>query len=101
MPLSTLTTKIINTVSNVIRMVSDKKLKEVTEASPLGGMMHSLKEEFHQIFEESKNLGEGTLKIIDWFKKPNPIIFRSVQTIKRWLAEVVGYARKKKNQRNS
>jgi hypothetical protein len=31
--------------------------------------MHSLKEELHQIFEESQNLGEGTLKLIDWLDK--------------------------------
>ena len=68
-----------------------EKLKEVTEASPLVGMMHSLKEEFHQIFEESQDLGEGTLKIIDWLKKAEPYYQKSVQTIKRWLAEVVGY----------
>jgi len=37
------------------------QLEQVKEASPLIGIMHSLKEELHQIFEESQNLGEGTL----------------------------------------
>ncbi len=43
-----------------------EKLNQVKEASPLVGMMHSLKEEFHSLFEKSKNLGEGILKLIDW-----------------------------------
>lgn len=77
--------------ANKLSPKQKEKLKEVTEASPLVGMMHSLKEEFHQIFEESQNLGEGTLKIIDWLKKAEPYYQKSVQTIKRWLAEVVGY----------
>ena len=36
-----------------------EKLNQVKEASPLVGIMHSLKEEFHYLFEKSKNLGKG------------------------------------------
>ena len=68
-----------------------EKLEQVKQASPLVGMMHSLKEEFHQLFEESKDLGTGTLKLIDWLKKAEPYYKKSVKTIKRWLTEIVGY----------
>lgn len=68
-----------------------QKLKQVKEASPLIGIMHKLKEEFRFLFEHSKNLGEGTLELIDWLKKAQPYYKKSVGTIKRWLAEIVGY----------
>lgn len=68
-----------------------EKLKQVKEASPLIEIMHSLKEEFHFLFEHSQNLGEGTLELIDWLKKAQPYYKKSVATIKRWLAEIVGY----------
>jgi len=38
------------------RQKKHQKLEQVKEASPLIGIMHSLKEELHQIFEESQNL---------------------------------------------
>jgi transposase len=53
--------------------------------------MHELKEEFTKIFDESKNLGEGTLKLIEWLKKAQPFFRKTVQTIKNWFAEIVGY----------
>ena len=95
--------------------------------------MHSLKEEFHVVFENSKNWAEGTLKLIDWLRsyvkiswstlylsdslklsrgggsalpgaakvdqliptwmlrKASPYYPKSVATIKRWFAEIVGY----------
>jgi transposase len=68
-----------------------EKLEQVKEAAPLVGIMHSLKEEFHALFEKSKDLGEGTLALIDWLKKAEPYYQKSVRTIKRWLAEIVGY----------
>lgn len=68
-----------------------QKLEQVKEASPLIGIMHSLKEELHQIFEESQNLGEGTLKLIDWLDKAQIYYKKTVSAIKRWFAEVVGY----------
>jgi transposase len=36
-------------------------------------------------------LGQGTLELIDWLKKAEPYYKKSVSTIKRWLAEIVGY----------
>ena len=68
-----------------------EKLLKVKSASPLVGTMHSLKEEFHDLFENSKDLGQGTLELIDWLKKAEPYYKKSVTTIKRWLAEIVGY----------
>ena len=34
-------------------------LKQVKDASPLVGIMHSLKEEFHSLFEKSNSWGDG------------------------------------------
>ncbi len=36
--------------------------------------MHSLKEEFHYLFEKSKDLGEGILKPINWIEKTSHTI---------------------------
>lgn len=60
-------------------------------ASPNVGIMHDLKEEFQQIFERSKDLGKGTIALVDWLKKAGPYYKKSVPTIKRWLGEIVGY----------
>lgn len=67
------------------------KLEIVKEASPLIKIMHELKEEFSELFENSKDLGTGTLKLIDWLLKAEPYYKKSVKTIKRWLPEIVGY----------
>ena len=53
--------------------------------------MHSLKEDFHNLFEDNKNVVTGTLELINWLKKAEPYYQRSVQTIKRWFGEIVGY----------
>jgi transposase len=53
--------------------------------------MHELKEEFHALFEQSQNLGKGILKLIDWLTKAEPYYKKSVETIKRWFGESVGY----------
>ena len=34
--------------------------------------MPSLKSEFHEVFEDSKYLGSGTLRLIDWLHKAQP-----------------------------
>jgi len=75
---------------NLSQKHKDKLLK-VKDASPALAIMHSLKEEFHFLFENSQDLGQGTLELIDWLKKAEPYYQRSVPTIKRWLAEIVGY----------
>ncbi|WP_275994506.1 transposase, partial [Argonema antarcticum] len=41
-----------------------EKLEQVKQASPTVAIMHDLKDEFHLLFEESKTLGSGTLRLI-------------------------------------
>ena len=53
--------------------------------------MPSLKSEFQEVFEDSKYLGAGTLKLIDWLNKAQQYYRNSVATIKRQFAEVAGY----------
>ncbi|HEY9876196.1 MAG TPA: transposase [Candidatus Obscuribacterales bacterium] len=59
-----------------------EKLKVVKKASPLLRIMYSLKEKFKQIFESNKDLGSGTLALLDWVKKAEPYFKNSVSTIK-------------------
>ena len=66
-------------------------LKQVKKASETLENMHILKEEFHSLFEKSNNLGDGILELTDWLKKAQPYYKKSVETIKRWLGEIVGY----------
>ena len=72
-----------------------EKLLIMKEASALIGIMHELKEEFTQIFETSKDLGEGTLKLADWLVKATPFFPKTVRTIKNWFGEIVGYFERK------
>ncbi|MDJ0659856.1 MAG: transposase [Crocosphaera sp.] len=53
--------------------------------------MHQLKEEFTEIFDNSKNLGEGTLKLVNWLLKANSFFPKTVITIRNWFREIVGY----------
>ena len=76
---------------NKLSKKQKEKLEQVKDASPMVGIMHSLKEEFHELFEKSKSLGDGILKLMDWLNKAQPYYRNSVATIKRWLAEVVRY----------
>jgi transposase len=43
--------------------------------------MYELKEEFHDLFENSQNLGIGTLNLIDWLKKAEPYLFVDINKI--------------------
>ena len=67
------------------------KLKQVKNASEILESMHILKEAFHSLFEKSNNLGDGILELTDWLKKAQPYYEKSVETIKRWFGEIVGY----------
>lgn len=71
------------------------KLNKIRKASPLLGIMHSLKEEFHDIFDNSEDLGEGILCLLDWLEKAGPYYQKSVKTIKRWFGEIIGYFERK------
>jgi len=57
--------------------------------------MHSLKSEFHELFEKSKYLGEGILNLMKWLNQAQLYYRNSVATIRRWFAEVVEYFKKK------
>jgi transposase len=72
-----------------------EKLEKIKEASPIMAIMYDLKEEFHQLFEQSKDLITGTFELIDWLKKAKPYYQNSVKTITRWFGEIVGYFEKK------
>ncbi|MEN2383789.1 MAG: transposase [Gloeotrichia echinulata CP02] len=71
------------------------KLDKIREASPLLRIMHSLKEEFHNIFDNSEDLGEGISGLLDWLEKAEPYYQKSVKTIKRWFGEIIGYFERK------
>jgi transposase len=72
-----------------------EKLEKIKKASPLISIMHSLKEEFHNIFDNSQDLVTGMLQLMDWLKKASPYYKKSTQTIKRWFGEIVGYFEKR------
>ena len=76
------------------RDLNDKqkeKLLEMKNASPQVEVMHQLKEEFTEIFDNSKNLGEGTLKLVNWLVKADSFFPKTVRTIRNWFGEIVGY----------
>ncbi|WP_230966687.1 ISL3 family transposase [Nostoc commune] len=76
---------------NKLTVKQKDKLNKIREASPIIAIMHSLKEDFHNLFEDNKDVGMGMLELIDWLNKPEPYYQKSVQTIKRWFGEIVGY----------
>jgi transposase len=71
------------------------KLDAIREASPLIAIMHSLKEEFRNLFDTSEDSGTGILGLLDWLEKAEPYYQKSVKTIKRWFGEVAGYFERK------
>jgi len=44
--------------------------------------MHSLKSEFHELFEKSKYLGEGILNLMDWLNKAK-LYYRNIAVLKK------------------
>lgn len=81
-----------------LREEQKKKLEIIKEASVTLKIMHELKEEFRQIFDQSENWSEGTLKLVDWLKKARPFFKKTVKTIINWFGEVVGYFERRTNQ---
>ena len=83
------------------------KLEEVKKLEPTLAKMHSLKEEFRDIFETNHNWVDGLLSLADWlrnskeyFPKSAPPAPRkprrkdgasSFGTIRRWLGEIIAY----------
>lgn len=68
-----------------------EKLTEVQDVSPILARMYELKEEFREIFKGAENLGDGTLKLLDWLKDAQSVFQKSSQTIINWFGEIVGY----------
>jgi transposase len=58
------------------------KLDTIREASPLIAIMHSLKEEFRNLFDTSEDAGTGILGLLDWLEKAAPYYQKSVNTAK-------------------
>ena len=67
------------------------KLKQVKKVSPILAKMHSLKEEFRDIFETNFNWVEGLLSLGDWLRNAQEYFPKSFATIRRWLGEIIAY----------
>jgi transposase len=53
--------------------------------------MHSLKEEFRDIFETNHNWVDGLLSLADWLRNSKEYFPKSFGTIRRWLGEIIAY----------
>ena len=68
-----------------------EKLKSVQEVSPVLAKMHTLKEEFRDIFESTKFWGESVISLLDWMHGALSYFPKSIGTMIRWFGEIVGY----------
>jgi len=68
-----------------------EKLKSAQEVSPILAKMHRLKEEFRDIFESTKFWGDSVISLLDWMHNALSYFPKSIGTMVRWFAEVVGY----------
>jgi transposase len=53
--------------------------------------MHTLKQEFRDIFEETKFWGDSVIKLLDWMHDALSDFPKSINTMVRWFGEIVGY----------
>ena len=67
------------------------KLKQVKLVSPVLGIMHELKEDFRNIFEENTDWLSGLFSLGKWLNSAAQYFTSSHKTIKRWLDEIVAY----------
>ncbi len=67
------------------------KLEEVKKVVPSLATMHSLKEQFRDIFETNHNWVEGLFALADWLKNAQEYFPKSSGTIRRWLGEIIAY----------
>jgi transposase len=67
------------------------KLEEIREIVPTLAQMHHQKEAFRAIFEQAKDWGDRTFKLLDWLANAEEGFQESVGTICRWFGEVTGY----------
>lgn len=68
-----------------------RKLEELREVVPLLAQIHQQKEAFRAIFEQAKDWGDGTFKLLDWLVDAQEAFQESVGTICRWFREVTAY----------
>lgn len=68
-----------------------EKLKSVKDVSPTLSKMHTLKEEFREIFETAESWVDGVFKLLDWMHDALLYFPKSIGTIVRWFGEIVGY----------
>ena len=68
-----------------------EKLKSVKDISPTLSKMHTLKEEFREIFETAESWVDGVFKLLDWMHDALLYFPKSIGTIVRWFGEIVGY----------
>lgn len=67
------------------------KLKQVKLVSPSLKIMHELKENFRNIFEENPDWLSGLFSLGKWLNSAAQYFPSSQKTIKRWLDEIVAY----------
>jgi transposase len=67
------------------------RLKAVQEVSPTLEKMHSLKEEFREIFESNTSWGDSIIKLLDWMYNAMSFFPKTIGTMVRWFGEIVGY----------
>lgn len=68
-----------------------EKLAQVKTVSERLGMMHQLKEEFREIFEQTETWADGLLELGGWLSKAQKYFTSSQGTIYRWLDEILAY----------
>ena len=69
----------------------ESKLVKVKEVSPELKIMHELKEEIREIFEQSDNWLTGLLKLGIWLGSAKKYFPDSQNTIIRWLDEIIAF----------
>ncbi|MBD2248308.1 ISL3 family transposase [Nostoc sp. FACHB-888] len=67
------------------------KLQSVLEVSPNLAKMHTLKEQFRQIFDTTKSWGDSITQLLDWMYDARSYFPKSLGTMVRWFGEIVGY----------
>jgi transposase len=68
-----------------------EKLVQVKSVSNRLKIMHQLKEEFREIFEEKETWTDGLLGLGKWISKAQKYFVKSQSTIYRWFDEILAY----------
>jgi len=76
---------------NSLNEKQKEKLKSVQNVSPTLSKMHSLKEDFRDIFDTAESWGDGVIKLLDWMHDSSLYFPKTIRTIFRWFGDIVGY----------